>query len=79
MKYGETYTVTTWNTLTGTAHRKTAVYRRAKWRDYHTNDAGNGLWRGEKQILGTCQFTVCGCATEKAARQKIRRHVSLFD
>lgn len=45
------------------------------WKDYHTNSNGKGLWNGDKQVAGTIQFSVSGCKTERAAKDKIRRWV----
>lgn len=49
-----------------------------EWKQYHTNEAGNGLWKEDKQIVGTCDFTVRTCKTEKAAKAKIREYVKLI-
>lgn len=84
MKYGEKYEmeyrdyskpgfeISTWP----------AVYKRASWGLYHTNDEGDGLFygdpftvMGDHQFVGTCDFTVRGCKTEKAAIAKIRNYV----
>lgn len=46
-----------------------------EWRDYHTNNNGEGLWNGGRQVAGTIQFSVRGCKTEKAAKAKIRKWV----
>ncbi len=46
-----------------------------EWRDYHTNNNGEGLWNGDRQVAGTMQFSVRGCKTEKAAKAKIRKWV----
>lgn len=76
MKYGDLYNVDLVNRITGEKVGSiTKTYRKTVWRDYHTNDSGFGLWNGERQILGTTQFDVSGCKTEKAAKQKIRRLV----
>ena len=40
-------------------------------RHYHTNRDGEGLWRGDRQILGTCQFSLP--ADRKRARAKVYR------
>ena len=50
-----------------------SVYKRASWQEWHTNDEGDGLWRGDRQLAGTCDFTVRGCKTEKAAIAKVRQ------
>jgi alpha-glucuronidase len=78
MKYGDTYKQHIVNRITGEKYGPyTAAYKRADWNAYHTNNEGEGLWYGDKQIEGTCQFTVSGCETEKAAKAKIRKHVML--
>jgi len=74
MKYGEKYLFTT-KTYNGKPFTTNRTYMYAEWGDYHTNDFGTGLWRGTKQILGTCQFGVTGCKTEKTAKAKIRNFV----
>ena len=51
------------------------VYKRTEWNGWHTNNDGEGLWCGDKQIIGTCDFSVAGCKTEKAAKAKIRNYV----
>ena len=49
------------------------------WPDYpesdrsfhvHTNDNGRGLWTGDAQCYGTCQFDV---STKEAFRSAVRR------
>ena len=77
MKYGDKYEVDLVNRLTGEKfHSPVPVtYRYTSWGDWHTNNQGEGLWCGDHQILGNCQFDVCGCSTEKAAKAKIRRWV----
>ena len=76
MKYGEKYKTALVDIFTKKRFPYTATYKYAEWGEYHTNNQGEGLWKGEKQILGTCQFTVCGCKTEKAAKAKIRKYVT---
>lgn len=75
MKYGDKYTAYMRDPFTGKSIPNEATYKRAEWYGYHTNDDGEGLWRGDKQILGTCQFSVAGCQTERTAVAKIRKHV----
>ena len=77
MKYGEVYEImaTDW---AGRKYRDKFIYLRAEWHEYHTNNYGEGLWRGDRQLLGTCQFTVVGCQTEKAAKAKIRNLVKKY-
>ena len=73
MKYGETYKTAYINIFTKERFPYTATYKYTEWNNYHTNNEGDGLWFGDKQILGTCQFSVGGCKTEKAAKAKIRK------
>ena len=75
MKWGDKYDTSLINRMTGEKHSVTKVYKRTSWGDWHTDNHGEGLWAGDKQILGTCQFSVVGCRTEKAAKDKIRRYV----
>ena len=75
MKYGEKYKTALVDRFTKERIPYTTTYKYAEWNDYHTNKEGDGLWNGDKQIIGTCQFTVRGCKTEKAAKEKIRRFV----
>ena len=74
MEYGEQYQSNLVNRITGREIPYTATYKRAAWRDLHTDNEGNGLWISDTQLLGTCQFTVAGCQTEKAAIAKIRKY-----
>lgn len=76
MKYGEKRKVTYKNSISGEKYEFTETYKYASWREYHTNNNGDGLWCGDKQILGTCQFTVSGCETEKVAVSKIRKYAN---
>ncbi len=41
--------------------------------EFSTNRAGEGLWQGEKQILGTCQFSLRNCSSRKSRVAYIRR------
>ena len=76
MKYGEKYQSEVVNRMTGESHGVwTFTYKRTEWKEWHTNDDGEGLWKGDRQILGTCDFNVKECETEKAAKAKIRRYV----
>ena len=74
MKYGERFETTCKDWITGKTFKRMATYRYVSWGDYHTDNEGEGLWIGDKQIEGTCQFSVCGCKTEKAAKAKIRKY-----
>ena len=74
MKYGEKYN-NYLECFTGKKIPYTATYKRAEWHGFHTNNEGDGLWAKDKQIIGTCDFTVRGCKTEKAAKAKIRKHI----
>jgi len=78
MKYGEKYPKTHEVNVAGKTYTltDTLTYRYVYWRGWYTDNAGEGLWHGDKQILGTCQFSVAGCSTEKAAKAKIRRYVN---
>lgn len=76
MKYGDLCETFLVNRFTKERHPYTYVYRYAEWNGYHTNNRGDGLWCGMKQIIGTCDFTVAGCKTEKAAKAKIRNYVN---
>ena len=75
MKYGEKYETELINMITKERYQVTLIYKRTEYKNYHTNDEGDGLWYGDKQIKGTCQFTVSGCKTEKSAKAKIREYV----
>jgi len=75
MKYGEKYESYLRNTITGDAIPYTATYKRTTLGKFHTNDKGDGLWLDDVQILGTFDFTVRGCKTEKAAKAKIRKYI----
>lgn len=75
MKYGDKYKADFMDTMTGKVHKWTVTYRRTEWHGYHTDNEGNGLWIGDRQIMGTCDFSVAGCATEKSAKAKIRNAV----
>lgn len=79
MKYGDFHTVTFKNTLTGNTWEAKSIYKYASWHDWHTDSEGCGLWHGDKQITGTCQFTVAGCKTLKAAKAKIRNWVKAYE
>lgn len=72
MKFGEKATHRIRNLITGETHESAYVYKRARWQDWHTDREGDGLWHGDKQIVGLCQFTVRGCKTQKAANAKVR-------
>lgn len=78
MNFGEKYYVTVKNRITGECYESPSLYKYASWKDYSTNDSGDGLWHGDKQIEGTCQFSVAGCKTLKAAKAKIRNYVKLI-
>lgn len=76
MMYGEVFTIKLVDRMTGERIPQRAVYKRVTWGEYHTDDLGDGLWCGDRQIAGTCDFTVRGCQTEKAAKAKIRDRVN---
>ena len=76
MKYGEKFEITFVDRFTKKrSHPYLVPYKYVEYGEYHTDNRGDGLWRGTKQILGTCDFSVAGCKTEKAAKAKIRRLV----
>ena len=72
MEYGDSFEYQ----LKGLKYPTRGIYKYTTWKDYHTNKLGEGLWIDDKQILGTCQFSVRGCSTEKAAIAKIRKYVA---
>lgn len=79
MKYGDKFESRMVDRTTKESYGTwTYTYKRAEWHEYHTNYIGEGLWRGDKQLLGTCQFSVTGCQTEKAAKAKIRDYVKKY-
>ena len=54
MKYGETYESEVINTMTKESHGVWKfVYKRTEWNGWHTNNDGEGLWCGDKQMIGT--------------------------
>lgn len=75
MKYGDTYESYLVNAFTKKRIPITCVYRRVEYHGWHTDNNGYGLWRGDKQILGTCQFDVAGCKLESSAKAKLRKVV----
>ena len=75
MEFGEKYKTEYCNSVTGKKYTCTEIYRYTAWGEYHTNDFGQGLWKNERQLLGTCQFSVAGCKTEKTAKAKIRNYI----
>lgn len=75
MKYGEKYQTILVNRMTGEKSIHNAIYKYTAYGNYHTNKEGDGLWCRDKQIIGTCDFSVAGCRTEKAAKAKIRNYV----
>ena len=76
MKYGEKYRTALVDIFTKERIPYTATYKYTEWNGYHTDKEGDGLWNGDRQIRGTCQFTVRGCKTEKAAKAKIRKLIA---
>ena len=79
MKFGELHNVEHINAITGQHYVWKEPYKLVTWREWHTNNAGEGLWHGEKQILGTCQFSVAGCTTEKSAKAKVRKWAKSYE
>ena len=73
IKYGEKYQSTLINRITGERIPTTLTYKYVEWNGYHTDNEGNGLWADDQQLYGTLDFSVAGCSTEKAAKDKIRR------
>lgn len=78
MKYGEMRDVTYRDIMHRYTFTAKEAYKYASWNGWHTNNSGDGLWIGDKQIEGTCQFTVRGCQTEKAAIAKIRKYAKSY-
>ena len=72
MVFGEKAMCRIRNLITGEEYEIPYIYKRASWHEWHTDKEGNGLWHGDKQVLGFCQFTVAGCKTQKAANAKVR-------
>lgn len=79
MIYGETRTVTYKERFTGRTWQSKSVYKYASWHEWHTDNEGDGLWRGDKQLVGLCQFSVAGCKTLKAAKAKIRNYARAYE
>ena len=75
MRYGEKFETEYVNAITRKRIRHTVTYRYAEWNNFHTDNEGYGLWEGSRQIIGTCDFSVAGCKTEKAAKAKIRNRM----
>lgn len=79
MKYGDVYETYLVDGFTKKKKPITCVYRCVEYHEWHTDSEGYGLWRGDKQILGTCQFSVAGCKKEASAKAKIRRRVRGYE
>ncbi len=79
MKYGDMCEMTLVDRMTGKRIPYITRYRYVEYKEYHTDKEGYGLWRGNRQILGTCQFSVAGCKTEKAAKAKIRKYTKGYE
>lgn len=75
MKYGDTFETHIVDTFTKKRIPITCVYRLVEYHGWHTNFEGYGLWKNDKQILGTCQFDVAGCKLESSAKAKLRKFV----
>ena len=69
-EYGEY--VEKWIEFNGRRFERGYYYMYAEWHGFHTNNEGEGLWDGDRQIIGTGDFSVRGCQTLKAAKAKIR-------
>lgn len=78
MKYGEAYETYYTSPITGKRTPTTETYRYVSYGDWHTGKNGTGLWCGDHQIMGTCDFSVAGCKTEKAAKAKVRNFVKVY-
>lgn len=78
MKFGDQYETELVSVITKKSFKVTRTYKRVDWNGWHTNDEGDGLWCGDKQMLGTCQFSVSGCRTEKAAKAKVREYAKRY-
>lgn len=79
MRFGDKYETELVSRITKKSFGKvTHIYKRTEWNGWHTNDEGDGLWCGDKQMLGTCQFSVSGCKTEKAAKAKVREYAKRY-
>ena len=79
MKYGEKVQTTRKDWWTGKTVPTTYTYRYTEWHEYHTDNEGHGMWIGDKQMVGTCDFSVAGCATEKTAKAKVRNWAKKFE
>lgn len=79
MKYGEQYETYYTSPITGKRTPTTETYRYVEYGGYHTGKNGTGLWLGDRQIMGTCDFSVTGCKTEKAAKAKVRNLVKSWE
>lgn len=75
MKFGDTFSASWIDPHNKSVHTAPRTYKYTVWYEYHTDNVGDGLWKGDKQIEGCCQFSVRGCKTEKSAKDKIRRYV----
>ncbi len=79
MKYGEIYETYLIDRFTKKKTPTTRIYRYVEYHEWHTDSEGCGLWRGDKQILGTCQFSVAGCKKEASAKAKLRKRVRRYE
>ncbi len=76
MYFGERYKVDIIDRRTGKkVNFADVTYKKATWKEFHTDNHGEGLWYNDRQIVGTMQFSVAGCKTEKAAIAKIRNFI----
>jgi hypothetical protein len=78
MKFGERYETELVSRITKKSFKATHIHKRTEWNGWHTNNEGEGLWNGDRQILGTSQFSVAGCTTEKAAKAKVREYAKRY-
>ena len=79
MKYGDTFETNLVDIWSKKRFPVSRVYRRVEYHGWHTDDEGYGLWRDDKQILGTCQFDVAGCKLESSAKAKLRKFVREYE
>ena len=57
--------------------REKVQFNRWSWMvdgvEYHTNDEGEGMWRNDSQVIGTCDFSLKRMSIS-GARKKLNRH-----
>lgn len=77
MKYGENYESYLINSITGKKIPTTCTYRYVSYDGFHTDNTGHGIWNDDRQLVGTCDFSVAGC-NEKSAKAKLRKWVKNY-